>query len=184
MDHGSDSLIPSVPPPILPEAGPVATTPEPVVTFTKSMLDPAVRLSWRWSNVITTVIFGSLMLGAELTVLRSVIAPPLFPGLLALAVMALIGICGQVFVEKQYRNWAFELTPQELIVEYGVVWRTQRSVPRPRIQHVSVNSGPIDRRLGLVSLSAYTAGAEATITIPGLTQVQAEAMRSALVRKR
>jgi uncharacterized protein len=86
-------------------------------------------------------------------------------------------------VGRQYERWRYSLRSEDVVVEYGVVWRTRRSIPRLRVQHVDVNSGPVDRMLGLVHLSMYTAGSMgAAQTIPGLTPQDAEALREELLR--
>ena len=68
------------------------------------------------------------------------------------------------------------------MARYGVVWQVSRSIPRVRVQHVDVRSGPIDRALGLVEVSLHVAGsAGSVLTIPGLAPAEAETLREALL---
>jgi len=54
----------------------------------------------------------------------------------------------------------------------------RRAVPLKRIQHVSVQSGPIERKFGLASISIYTAGSEeADFTIKGITEPTAQQIK-------
>ena len=59
----------------------------------------------------------------------------------------------------------------------------RRCSPRLRIQHVDIESGPIDRAFGMVKLTLYTAGTNAAVgTIPGLLPQDAEALRETLLQ--
>ena len=83
----------------------------------------------------------------------------------------------------RYRNWAWELDSTELIIDRGVVFKLTRVVPRVRVQHVDISSGPIDRFFGLRQISIYTAGTrEADARLPGLTASTAEELRRALIQ--
>jgi membrane protein YdbS with pleckstrin-like domain len=57
-------------------------------------------------------------------------------------------------------------------------------VPLGRIQHVDVTAGPIQRALGIASVSAHTAAGESTIILPGLADHTAELVREQLLRER
>ncbi len=82
-----------------------------------------------------------------------------------------------------YRRWRYRVRRHDVMLSHGVVWRVQRSVPRPRVQHVDVRSGPIDRAFGLAKCTLYTAGTgEADATIPGLRPEVAEALRERLLQ--
>lgn len=82
----------------------------------------------------------------------------------------------------RYRNWSYELRPDELVLCFGVVVRVERWVPRLRIQHVDLIGGPIERSLGLRQLVIYTAGTrEADVRIPGLREPDAENLRAELL---
>lgn len=139
--------------------------------------DPKVLAIWRLSNGFGTFVvlllvapfgyFLSRVLGAW-----ALWAPPV-------AVLA-FGAVGQAVLALQWRAWRYRLTPGTLEMEHGWLWRRRRVVRRERIQHVDFNSGPLDRRFGLVQVVVYTAGTTVGM-IPGLTQETAEAFRAALV---
>jgi membrane protein YdbS with pleckstrin-like domain len=81
-----------------------------------------------------------------------------------------------------FASWRWALRHDDVFASYGVVWRVTRSIPRVRVQHVDVTSGPIDRALGLVHVSLHVAGsAGAVLTIPGLAPAEAETLREALL---
>ncbi|MFQ3588350.1 MAG: PH domain-containing protein [Fimbriimonadaceae bacterium] len=146
-------------------------------------LHPNVRVIWVVSALLsagfTLVLFSFL----EFYFLWG---KPFWPFLFpvgALTAGGAITLPSLVLVGAQYRNWRFALRESELLIQYGVIWRTKRSIPRSRIQHVDLQSGPVDRMLGVVQVSVYTAGSLAAVaSIPGLDPGLGEALRQELLR--
>ena len=67
-------------------------------------------------------------------------------------------------------------------IQRGVLWREAVFVPRNRVQHTDVSQGPIERQLGLASLTVYTAGMRhAEVQLEGVAMEDAVAMRDELV---
>ena len=94
----------------------------------------------------------------------------------------LVLVLGLWHARALFRSWRWALRPDDVVARYGVVWRVIRSIPRVRVQHVDVRSGPVDRALGLVEVSLHVAGsAGPVLTIPGLAPAEAEALRAALL---
>ncbi|NIR46763.1 MAG: PH domain-containing protein, partial [Gemmatimonadetes bacterium] len=83
----------------------------------------------------------------------------------------------------RYRYWRWQVEPDRVLIQKGVVWRSRSLIPRVRIQHVDTRSSPLQRWLGLASLVIYTAGTRgADVEIPGLAGEQAEGLREELAR--
>jgi membrane protein YdbS with pleckstrin-like domain len=84
--------------------------------------------------------------------------------------------------QRVYRNWGYRLDGRVLETRHGIWWRQVQLLPLPRLQHVDLHSGPIERSMGLASLMLHTAGThEATIVIPGLDANEAVRLRDHLV---
>ncbi len=146
-------------------------------------LHPNVPILWRVQGVLSALFFGVSLGVAEFvvtTTLKDRWLPPPFIG--AGAVFALFLTFGLVMPGLQYRRWRYAIRNDDVLITYGVVWRVRRCIPRLRIQHVDISSGPIQRMLGLVSLNLYTAGAMGSVaSIPGITAPQAERIREQLI---
>ena len=159
-----------------PEVEAIDPTP---VTFERQMLSPSVRWVWFVGYLIPSLLATLVVLQLDLFVFptRTGLATSLtMVGLLAFAVWRTM---------TRYRNWSWELDETELIIDRGVVFKLTRIVPRVRIQHVDLSSGPVDRLFNLRQLSIYTAGTrEADASIPGLTAERAEELRQALIHRR
>jgi membrane protein YdbS with pleckstrin-like domain len=102
--------------------------------------------------------------------------------LVGISLWVLFLTIGLLMISFEYKRWRYRISRDEFTAERGVIVWQKTTVPRLRIQHVDINSGPIDRMFGLVELSLYTAGAMgAIVTVPGLTPDDAEALRKDLL---
>jgi uncharacterized protein len=110
---------------------------------------------------------------------------PLAQGRTALIVVLLLAFRAFVYPFLWFAAWRWQLRRADLITRQGWLWRSERAVPLDRIQHVDVDSGPIDRTFGIASVTVYTAGSgHANLAIPGLTSADAERLRDALLGRR
>ncbi|VAW44116.1 hypothetical protein MNBD_GAMMA02-765 [hydrothermal vent metagenome] len=81
-----------------------------------------------------------------------------------------------------FKAYKYKLTEAGLKIHKGVFWRQQNMVPRNRVQHVDITTGPLERRYDLSKLVVHTAGTRnATITLPGLLHEDAADMRQELI---
>ena len=144
---------------------------------------PGVVALWRIQSIITLgLVFGipSLIVGG-LTI--GGVIPTYLPISLLLVVGALLCLFSQWFAGVAYRNWGYLLDTRVFRIRRGVVFTREIHVPRDRIQHVDIEQGPIERRLGLTRLILFTAGTKAAEqVIPGLNKKVAEALRDELIQ--
>jgi membrane protein YdbS with pleckstrin-like domain len=140
---------------------------------------PAVQIGWMVRSVFKAFYLGVMASFAESSLARWLpLRPPLFGLLVFVAVLAL----GLWHARLLFTGWRWALRPDDVVARFGVVWKVSRSIPRVRVQHVDVSSGPIDRALGLVEVSLHVAGsAGPVLTIPGLAPSEAETLREALL---
>ena len=82
----------------------------------------------------------------------------------------------------EYRRTWFHADDSGIQIQTGVLWRRRISVPRSRVQHIGIASGPIERSFGLCRLLIYTAGAShSLVELPGLAYDDAVALRNHLL---
>jgi membrane protein YdbS with pleckstrin-like domain len=83
-------------------------------------------------------------------------------------------------VSHRYRR--YRLDEESIEIQTGVLWRSSVSVPCSRVQHADVAQGPLERRLGLATLTLHTAGTEhASVSLAGVEYERALALRDHLV---
>lgn len=146
-------------------------------------LDPRARVAWMVGSAITWLVLGSIGIAIEMSVGHGLVqfggrTIPAW-GLLATAVLLVLSL---VWAQLAWARFRFMLSDRELTVESGVLFRSRRCIPRSRVQHVDIQSGPIDRLLGLVEVHLYVAGGMGPVAqIPGILPVEAEQLKSSLV---
>lgn len=83
-----------------------------------------------------------------------------------------------------FRNRGYAIRDKDVLYRSGWLVQRTRILPLNRVQHVSVQSGPIERRFGLGSVSLYTAGSEnADFSIKGLTDERAQQVKDWITNK-
>lgn len=85
---------------------------------------------------------------------------------------------------KSYEFEGYALRQHDIIHKHGWIFRSELIVPFNRVQHCEVNQGPLDRLMGLSTLSVFTAGGSSSdISIPGLKPETAAALKEFIIRK-
>ncbi len=142
------------------------------------LLDPRYALALRLrATVVLCVVAVAL---AVVTVAGPGFPPPalLWSGLVPVAGI----LYGWPALSLPRRGYA--LRARDILFRKGVFWRSVTAVPFNRIQHVETGSAPLDRRLGLATLSLYTAGGSGSdLRIDGLAADVAERLRGAILEK-
>ena len=101
------------------------------------------------------------------------------------------GFIAYLFAKLGYNNWKYELTPDALRIEKGVIWKRYVSIPYERIQNVDIFRGILARMLQLSDLHIQTAGQSGgsgfgSLTggegrLPGLDMQLAEQLRDQII---
>ena len=151
---------------------------------TEHAVDARTIPVWRWSTalsfappvtVVTFLFVAMTFAGAPIVPILWVVLP------LLLGAMVLMTWW---YPAARYRHLRYRVDDVGITIRDGVLWRTQSTLPRVRIQHTDVSQGPLQRRYGVATLKLYTAGSRFTRTeLPGLEYEQAVALRDRLQRE-
>jgi len=144
-------------------------------------LHPRVTTAWRLAGLIAALVLTLLVSALEAAALNPegfvLLAPGVITGLTAASTLLL----ALVWPALRYRYWRWQIDPDRVLIQKGVIWRSRSLIPRVRVQHVDTRSSPLQRWLGLSSLIIYTAGTRgADAEIPGLAAEDAERLRDEL----
>ncbi len=130
---------------------------------------------------ITTVVVA-IGLAIGLTVTSSWQALPFMFLIVWLPVTVAVALLSYFWPAREYRCTRYRIDDEVVEIERGVWWRSSITVPRPRVQHLDVSQGPVQRHYGLGVLSIYTAGTEhSVVALPGLAHDVALALRDRLL---
>jgi uncharacterized protein len=101
-------------------------------------------------------------------------------GVATLAVGAMTVGLSLVAVQRRFLAWGYLEREDDLLVRRGVLVRRTSVVPYGRMQYVDVTAGPLDRRLGLATVTLHTAAAATDAFVPGLRADEAARLRDRL----
>lgn len=138
-------------------------------------LDPNYKTALRISTGLIALPF--VIAALVLEVVLEGISPAPFGLIVGLVVfLALI-----VLVRLPNRRWnarGYNMSADRLRVVRGILWHSDSVVPFGRVQHIDVDQGPIERSLGIATLTLHTAGNHnASVALPGLNHELATQMR-------
>ena len=83
-------------------------------------------------------------------------------------------------VQRRFAAWGYLEREDDLLVRRGVLVRRTSVVPYGRMQYVDVTAGPLDRRMGLATVTLHTAAAATDASVPGLLAPEAARLRDRL----
>ncbi|MEF2977070.1 PH domain-containing protein [Subtercola sp. YIM 133946] len=86
-----------------------------------------------------------------------------------------------VVAPRRARAIGYRLRDDDLLMRRGIMFFRIVAVPYGRMQLIDVNRGPLGRALGLSDLKFVTAAATTAVSIPGLPEEEADALRDQLV---
>lgn len=162
------------------------------MNFTNSLIDPdglptveevdfiPLERDYLMVERISLAIAMGILLAIGLSLFLSI--ERLHDPVLILSAVVLFGIfvtMNVVAIQINYKYSGYAIREKDLLYRSGWLHRKTRIVLISRIQHVSVQSGPLDRRFGLASVSVFTAGsAAADFTIKGIKEETAQKIKT------
>ena len=134
---------------------------------------------------ITWSILYALVLAADITVILLVEnIDRLVWLLLSIAIILLLIVAGFFVGTRSFHRKAYAVREKDILFRTGWIFQKLHIIPFNRIQHCVVQSGPIERKYGLASVSIYTAASNVQdITIRGLQQADAESLKSYILQQ-
>lgn len=141
-------------------------------------LHPNYKLMMRVGAIISGLVLMVIAIVVE-GILRSEIGLPygvIMGPVLLLALFFIIRVPSARFNARGY-----QISHDRLRVVRGIMWHSDTIVPFGRVQHIDVDQGPIERALGIATITLHTAGSHnASVHLPGLGHELAIEMREAI----
>lgn len=148
-------------------------------------LDRRVLAYWYVADVLRALVLGAMLLALSHYTgeMRRDLPAAVTPALQGLA--GLILILALVAPPLAYARWRFCVDDRLMRMRYGILFVEERLVPVPRMQHIDLMRGPIERLFGLATLVVFTAGNEGSaFRVPGLAVGRAQELRDRILRAR
>jgi len=130
---------------------------------------------------IVTVILGIAALSFFVTPIPDV---PMIAKYAAIGLFVLITGWGFLNTVKGFHHKKYALRERDIVYSSGWLWKQSTIAPFNRVQHVSIDQGPIERQFNLSKLKIFTAGGKSSdMTVPGLSPETANALKEYIVQK-
>ena len=120
-------------------------------------LDPRAIALWRITGILNVVPLFAVACFATVAMVRYGGASVLLAVVPPVAVVVLGIVVVGVAPGLRWRMWRYEIRPDEVDLQRGILWIERTLVPLARIQHVDTRQGPLQRRYGLSTVVFYTA---------------------------
>lgn len=100
--------------------------------------------------------------------------------LLLVAVLTVLAVAAMLRV-VEVRYIAYQVRTHDMSFRRGVISRRVETLPFNRVQHASINRGPLERLFGLATLHVNSAGPN--LAVPGLRAEDAERLKAMIVER-
>lgn len=107
-------------------------------------------------------------------------AVAIISGMTAVLAIVMVAI-GWWWTALVWRAWQFRVGEHALHLRHGVLTRRESTIPFHRVQHIDLEAGPLERRLGLTTLVLRTASASSDSTVPGIDASHADELRTRIL---
>lgn len=139
------------------------------------LLDPRyLRSRWLGDGIAAAIVVIAAI--ALTIVVPDDSIPRSVPGLVGLGLLALIALTAWL-QWLEVNRLGYLVREHDFSFRSGVISRTVVTVPFARIQHVSIDRGPVARAFGLATLNMRTAGSGALI-VPGVDHETAKRLKN------
>lgn len=120
-------------------------------------LDPRAKALWRITGILNVLPLLAGACFAAVAMVRYGGASVFLAVLPAVAVVVLGCMVIGVAPGLRWRMWRYEIRPDEVDLQRGILWIERTLVPLARIQHVDTRQGPLQRLYGLSTVVFHTA---------------------------
>jgi membrane protein YdbS with pleckstrin-like domain len=139
-------------------------------------LERRVLSLWRLRSSIALGVWVALVLAAFVGA-----GEPVAGVIVAVGLAVVGGLLVRWWTSLVWRSWQFRVGDGALHLRHGVLTRRESTIPYHRVQHIDLEAGPLERRMGLTSLILRTASASSDSSVPGIDAGDAEALRARIL---
>ncbi|MCL2912694.1 PH domain-containing protein [Shewanella corallii] len=133
-----------------------------------------------WVSSLGVLLVFSVV--SALLYLRATITSPQL--IMLISLMFFIGVLFIIVIHLQAKQLQYAVFPYEFMIRKGLFWRSTIAMPYTRLQHVSLEQNPVERKFKLFTLKCFSAGSgSAEIELPGLSTQVAEQLRQHLLKQ-
>ena len=121
-------------------------------------LNPKVVKCWLIKGVLFVTIFLVFFSLLLIYGLMAEVVELALVGMIAIIIWVGIFCMYLLWVYLFYPRYKYAISEEGVLINRGILWKAFRTIPYGRIQHVSINKGPIEQLLGISNINIFTAG--------------------------
>ncbi|MCM3735223.1 PH domain-containing protein [Bacillus cytotoxicus] len=137
-------------------------------------INPKMVRVWQISSLITSGIGLIITIAYFILMIKFDWTGWIF-GVLVLGLLMYAPLSYLVFPSLRQRYYSYELNEEEMEIQKGMFTVERVLIPMIRIQHITIEQGPIMRKFDLAELKIATAAT--AHSLPGLTMREAERLK-------
>lgn len=143
-------------------------------------LDKKVVVSWRITRLIRLVVM-TLILVVPARILSKqefMVDYMSFVWLGVAAMIAYLVLSIIIYPMIEYRQWGYVIAEDRVTIKHGIFFIEVTVIPIVRIQHITIEKGLINRRLGIANVNIHTASG--SFVIEGVSNETADSVADSL----
>lgn len=121
-------------------------------------VDKKAVKSWRTARVITFLIFLAIFIGVRMFIKNWDKTFVLVATIIQGVILLLLALNAFLYPKIEYRQWKYKITEDKIEFYHGIFFVQHTIIPMLRIQHITVNQGPINKLYKVATVSISTAG--------------------------
>lgn len=121
-------------------------------------VDKKAVKSWRTARVITFLIFLAIFIGVRIFIKNWDETFVLVATIIQGGILLLLALNAFLYPKIEYRQWKYKITEDKIEFYHGIFFVQHTIIPMLRIQHITVNQGPINKLYKIATVSISTAG--------------------------
>ena len=121
-------------------------------------VDKKAVKSWRTARVITFLIFLAIFIGVRIFIKNWDETFVLVATIIQGVILLLLALNAFLYPKIEYRQWKYKITEDKIEFYHGIFFVQHTIIPMLRIQHITVNQGPINKLYKVATVSISTAG--------------------------
>lgn len=128
-----------------------------------SNLDKKVVISWRISRLIRLILVAAILLIPTIIISQQDFAQSFFNEYSSIIYAIEIIIIAYMFLSLiiypiiEYRQWGYIIAEDRVVIKHGIFFVGITIIPIIRIQHITIEQGVINRKLGISNVMVHTA---------------------------
>lgn len=132
------------------------------------------RIIWSWftSRLILLTVFTITLLGIKFKIKDLIGEHNWILNLIIIIILILLTLNAIIYPFLEFNQWKYCVTEDKIEIIHGLFFIKTTIIPIIKIQHVSINEGPINRLFKLTKVTINTAGG--IHVIDGLTVQEAQ----------